>query len=194
VDQDASVEVPISKIESAIQSAEICLAEITTDNPNVWFELGYALAQKKRVVLVCSSERTTPFPFDVRHRAIITYETHSQSDFLVLKRNITTKLNAFLKGNHAEKSVKIGTHLNIDGISSASVTVDEARLNVVAHLYSLIVETDSVLQDCLDDLKERKANKSLAKQAVSVSDELEEYATLETRLERNCEYDGIHTN
>lgn len=41
VDQDPKVSIPIQEIESGIRESQICLAEITQDNPNVWFELGY---------------------------------------------------------------------------------------------------------------------------------------------------------
>jgi hypothetical protein len=71
--------------------------DITTDNPNVWFELGYALASDKEVVLVCSKERTARFPFDVQHRSIITYAPESTSDFTKLTTDITTRLEAILK-------------------------------------------------------------------------------------------------
>ncbi len=57
VDRDPSVTIPIDEIESGIKRSEICLAEITTDNPNVWFELGFAIAVPKDVVLICSEER-----------------------------------------------------------------------------------------------------------------------------------------
>ena len=97
VDQDPKVSVPIDDIESGIRSAHICLADISIDNPNVWFELGYAIACHKEVVLVCSNERDTTFPFDVQHRTIISYETGSPSDFVVLKDRITEKIAAYMK-------------------------------------------------------------------------------------------------
>lgn len=46
VDQDPHVDIPIDGIESGIRSASICLADITTDNPNVWYELGYAFCSR----------------------------------------------------------------------------------------------------------------------------------------------------
>ncbi|MGQ0697997.1 MAG: hypothetical protein ACT4PZ_07115 [Panacagrimonas sp.] len=96
VDQDPSVSVPINEIEKGIRDASICLAEITLDNPNVWFELGYAIACNKEVVLVCSTERTTKFPFDVQHRSIIRYQTTAPGDFKSLESAITTKIKAYL--------------------------------------------------------------------------------------------------
>lgn len=97
VDQDPKVSIPIQDIESGIRQAQICLAEITLDNPNVWFELGYAIACKKEVVLICSDARTTKFPFDVQHRTIIKYSTGSPSDFTALKSSITAKLKAYIE-------------------------------------------------------------------------------------------------
>lgn len=97
VDQDPAVSIPIQEIERGIRSADLCLAEITLDNPNVWFELGFAIALGKEVVLVCSDERTTRFPFDVQHRSIITYSTKSISDYEKLKLSVTARIGAYLK-------------------------------------------------------------------------------------------------
>lgn len=97
VDQDPKVSIPIQDIESGIRESQICLAEITLDNPNVWFELGYAIAYGKEVILVCSDERTTKFPFDIQHRTIIRYTSKSISDFEKLKGQITARLKACLQ-------------------------------------------------------------------------------------------------
>jgi nucleoside 2-deoxyribosyltransferase len=84
VDEDARVDVLITSIEEGIRSAAVCLADITTDNPNVWFELGFAFAANRPVVMVCSYERTGKYPFDIQHRAVIQYKTEAQSDFKIL--------------------------------------------------------------------------------------------------------------
>ncbi len=96
VDRDPGASIPVETIESAIKASEACLAEISTDNPNVWFELGFAIASQREVVLVCSDERKTPFPFDVQHRNIIKYSTESTSDFKQLTAAITERLRAIL--------------------------------------------------------------------------------------------------
>jgi Nucleoside 2-deoxyribosyltransferase len=94
VDRDPATSIPIRDIEDGIRAAEVCFAEISTDNPNVWFELGYAIALGKDVVLVCSDQRASRFPFDVQHRAIITYRTESSSDYSELKDAITKRIRA----------------------------------------------------------------------------------------------------
>lgn len=102
VDRDPNVTIPIEDIESGIRDSRICLADITLDNPNVWFELGYALSAGKSVVLVCATTRPTKFPFDVQHRSIIRYSSDSPRDFDVLKKGITTKALALL---HREETL-----------------------------------------------------------------------------------------
>lgn len=106
VDQDPGVEIPIAEIERGIRTADVCFAEITTDNPNVWFELGHALALDKPVCMVCSSERKTPFPFDVRHRSIIEYTVDSSSDFEALKPKITARLSALVKRDIGVRTIE----------------------------------------------------------------------------------------
>ena len=52
VDLDPTVKIPIEEIESRIKNSVICFADISTDNPNVWYELGYAFASGKDVVMI----------------------------------------------------------------------------------------------------------------------------------------------
>lgn len=106
VDRDESAEVLIDTIEKMITSSEVCIAEITTDNPNVWYELGYAFAKNKKVIMLCSDERgNAGFPFDVRHRNILTYATKAPSDFEILK----TRLKQRLMGMFSDT---LGLHLS----------------------------------------------------------------------------------
>lgn len=107
VDEDPSVSIPIQDIENGIREARICLVDITLDNPNVWYELGYAFSAKKPVVLVCSNERVTKFPFDIQHRSIIRYSSDSPSDFKKLKNAITIKIKAFVKNDAGEEHHQI---------------------------------------------------------------------------------------
>ncbi len=100
VDRDPHVNVPIEAIEEGIRSASLCLADISTDNPNVWYELGFALAANKPVVTICSQERQR-FLFDVQHQAIITYSLKSQGAFVNLHNRISEKILALIEKTEA---------------------------------------------------------------------------------------------
>ena len=96
VDKDFGVDVPIEAIEEKIENSKICLADITLDNPNVWYEVGFARAKGKPLVLLCSDERKTQYPFDIRHRTVLSYKTESTQDYDELSANITTRIQAVL--------------------------------------------------------------------------------------------------
>lgn len=105
VDQDPASNIPIEDIEAGIRRSDVCFAEITTDNPNVWFELGFAIAARKPVVMVCGNERDR-FPFDVQHRSIIRYASESRRDFEELGAQITRRLKAALEAQLRVESVE----------------------------------------------------------------------------------------
>lgn len=135
VDNDPSVDVPIDDIERGIREATICLADITLDNPNVWYEVGYAFAARKRVCLVCEENRQTKLHFDIQHRNIIPYRSESTSDFTTLRHKVSERLRALVE-KAAELSALAETDLlaRTDGLSAHDV----AALTVLSEwdLYS----------------------------------------------------------
>jgi hypothetical protein len=125
VDQDPHVDVPIDAIESGIRTASICLADITTDNPNVWYELGYAFATGTPVVMVCSSERESKkYPFDIQHRAIIPYTVDAPEDFERLRAGITVRIKALLEREETlHKMAETEQVAPVAGLSQSELTV-----------------------------------------------------------------------
>jgi hypothetical protein len=124
VDRDPSVSIPINEIESGIRGASVCFAEITLDNPNVWFELGYALAREKEICLICSEERQSKFPFDVQHRSIIKYTVDSPSDYHSLRDKITTRLTAIMGKERTLSAVAVKSPLKEEnGLSQHEMIV-----------------------------------------------------------------------
>lgn len=96
VDRDPSVNDLLEGIKTGIAESTAFLADITTDNPNVWYELGFAMSLDRPYCICCSEERTTKFPFDVNHLNIISYKVGSSSDFKDLETRITKRLKAVL--------------------------------------------------------------------------------------------------
>lgn len=64
----------MDQIWSGIHSAKVLIAELTTKNPNVYYELGLAHALQKPVVLVSSNEEDVPF--DLKHIRVIYYDVN----------------------------------------------------------------------------------------------------------------------
>lgn len=98
VDRDSSVDIPVNSMEERIAKASLVIAEITEDNPNVWYELGYAFALGKPVVMVCSDERKPPYPFDIQHKSILAYRTRSPKDYERYKEELRNAIRARYQG------------------------------------------------------------------------------------------------
>lgn len=64
----------MDQVWSGINSAKVLVAELTTRNPNVFYELGLAHALKKPVVLVSANENDVPF--DLQHIRVIYYDVN----------------------------------------------------------------------------------------------------------------------
>jgi hypothetical protein len=62
----------IDQIWRGINQAKVLVAELTTKNPNVFYELGLAHALRKPVILVSSNQDDVPF--DLRHIRVILYD------------------------------------------------------------------------------------------------------------------------
>jgi nucleoside 2-deoxyribosyltransferase len=62
----------MDQVWRGIRSAKVLVAELTSKNPNVFYELGLAHALNKPVVLVSSNEDDVPF--DLRHIRVIVYD------------------------------------------------------------------------------------------------------------------------
>lgn len=64
----------MDQVWSGIKAAKVLVAELTTKNPNVFYELGLAHALTKPVVLVSSNEEDVPF--DLHHIRVIYYDVN----------------------------------------------------------------------------------------------------------------------
>lgn len=62
----------MDQVWTGINAAKVLVAELTTKNPNVFYELGIAHTLKKPVVLVSSNEDDVPF--DLKHIRVIYYD------------------------------------------------------------------------------------------------------------------------
>lgn len=60
------------KLEGEIKRCGFCIADITGDNPNVFYEIGYATALAKRVIL--TSYKRPSKKFDLRQRKQLVYQ------------------------------------------------------------------------------------------------------------------------
>jgi hypothetical protein len=58
----------ISQIFNRISDAELIVADLSHSNPNIYYELGFAVALQKRVILSAKSETRLPYVVQGQHR------------------------------------------------------------------------------------------------------------------------------
>jgi len=134
VDEDRSSTILIDDIEQNIRTSDICLADITLDAANIWYEVGYAFANNRPVVMICVKPRPSKTPFDVQHRHIIFYTQDAPSDFEQLRTEVTARLKAQIEKAATMQAVEsLSPVKTTDGLSSyevaAMVSIMENRLS-----------------------------------------------------------------
>lgn len=82
----------LEDIIRSLQTASIIIADITPNNPNVFYELGFAHAIGKDVILLCEKEKRSSLPFDVSAYRTIFYE-----NTMLGKDKIEGELNKYVR-------------------------------------------------------------------------------------------------
>jgi hypothetical protein len=76
----------LDRVYNQIAKADIIVADMTGQNPNVFYEVGYAHALNKQVIL--ATQKPDDIPFDVKHYPHIVYEGR----IIFLKEQLVAKL------------------------------------------------------------------------------------------------------
>ena len=85
----------LEKIHGAIARAELVVAEISEPNPNVFYELGYAVGIKKPILLI--AHRNTKIPTDLRGRELILRSDDKDGTRALgveLRKNLQRRMNS----------------------------------------------------------------------------------------------------
>lgn len=70
---------PISDvIISHIQKCKFAIADFSTRNPNVMYEIGFAHAINKKVIPICSMRRSKPRVFDIQDIPTLYFNSHKK--------------------------------------------------------------------------------------------------------------------
>ncbi len=76
------------KIEQSIKRAEIIICDVTEKSPNVYYELGYARAKNKTIIM--TAQKGTKLPFDIQQ-----YRTNFYNNTTHLQKIIMNELSVY---------------------------------------------------------------------------------------------------
>lgn len=87
----------VEQLKKAIQQADFCIADVTDNNPNVMWEVGYASALKKPVIAI--RQHNEDIPIDVRQERFFNYEMEKPADLQRALRQAVESVIADLSSN-----------------------------------------------------------------------------------------------
>lgn len=101
----------LDRIYNQIQHADYIIADMSTKNPNVFYEVGYAHALQKKVILITQEE--SDIPFDLKHFYHIIY---SKNKLSVLNEKIKNRIDWYLVSDDTEHKPEFELQVFINGI------------------------------------------------------------------------------
>src|SRR2546423_14242065 len=123
IDDQLFTEGILDRIFNQINKADVIVADMTDKNPNVFYEVGYAHALDKIVVLL--TKTADDIPFDLKHRPHIVYE----GDIEKLRERLG-KMLAWAVSESAKRGKQTSSEnyeVNIKGIDiPAATSIDDA--------------------------------------------------------------------
>lgn len=89
IDEVPIIDTITDEIENHIRNANVCICDISSRNPNVAWEFGYASALGKKIIMIASNIKD--LYFDIQNKAAIIYETNNLE---LLTQRLIRKLNS----------------------------------------------------------------------------------------------------
>ena len=109
VDEQYYEERMLDRIYNQINKADLIIADLTGRNANVFYEVGYAHALEKRVILL--TQNNDDIPFDLKHHFHILYDKIS-----LLKPRLVDRVSWFINNPSTVLYDKQQLHFFVDGI------------------------------------------------------------------------------
>lgn len=105
-----------SKIFSSLQSADLVVADLTGNNPNVFLEIGYRMALGKPIIFLVQ-KNSEPLPFDIQNINICHYDIEGDNPLY----------EASKAKKHIEETIKSFTFDKEEDIPDEEITTNELK-------------------------------------------------------------------
>lgn len=122
VDEQIFHESILDRVYNQIAKADLIIADMTGRNPNVFYEVGYAHALNKRVILL--TQNADDIPFDLKHYPHIVYGGSVANLKEELERRLSVHLDEELDKNSIFENVEI--FINGQKFSGERLSISDA--------------------------------------------------------------------
>lgn len=142
------------KIFEQLKTADLVIADLTGNNPNVFLEVGYRMALSKPIIYIMQ-ENSEPIPFDIRTTNILKYD---------LEQNGKNVLESVEKTKNTIKSI-------VKNIRFDTTDSDE-ELSVEPNIQQLILEHTLDIKEAVYQILVTQRNNSTQNNEQSFNDKL----------------------
>ncbi len=128
----------LDRIFNQIVKADVIVADMTGRNPNVFFEVGYAKALDKKLILLTSS--ADDIPFDLKHYTHVEYN----NSIVKLKESLKTHLKFYFANlDKTQTDMFFGINLYVCGVKLQEGTKTKVEVPTGFRYIPLTVENVS---------------------------------------------------
>jgi len=122
----------LQEIYNQIDKADFIIADMSGRNPNVFYEVGYADAKKKMIILL--TQNSSDIPFDLSHRPHVVYD----GSIVKLKLELKTRIEWTIKEleKRIENPIAISVRINYSNLDREE-NVDYATISYTVDLTNL---------------------------------------------------------
>lgn len=124
LDEQMFSEGMLTRIYSQIEKADIIVADMSGKNPNVFYEVGYAHAKEKLVLLI--TKDAGDIPFDLKHFKHIVYGDSINNLKVKLDENVSWALKEIENKNKLSLDIDV----NVNGDLDKTEYSDTAKINL----------------------------------------------------------------
>lgn len=134
VDEQMYREGILERIYRQIEAADVIIADMTGQNPNVFYEVGYAHARGKLCILLTSD--AADIPFDLKHRPHIVYNSSITTLREELHKNLAWARDEIEKQRQSHINVtpqSIDGNLNLTKFTASASLTFKIDLENISH-------------------------------------------------------------
>lgn len=145
VDEQIFHESILERVYNQIAKADLLVADMTGRNPNVFYEVGYAHALGRRVILL--TQKSEDIPFDLKHYPHIVYG----GKITELKQELEKRVRWALQNPQAiNMPPQERVQFFINGIRLSGCPLIEIRVNRNVPLVNLIFEINNSIERTIE--------------------------------------------
>lgn len=150
LDEQVFAEGMLDRIFNQINKADVIVADMSGRNPNVFYEVGYAHALNKLVILLTKDPED--IPFDLKHRQHIIYNGQIETLREQLSRTIVWAIQEIRSKKHIPTRTDFDVYVDENRLVSGTAAIRKIEKRISNKLVRVKLQIENLSSDALDPI------------------------------------------